>query len=305
MIFDLPNVSSNADGFATLAALAEDAGAEPSREIKIRFAKLTWFDANMAAPLGAVIAKLTDMLKAVSLVEIAPPQERILRKNGFLTDFGYAPTLDTNRTTIPYKRFKLTDINLFAAYLFSHLPGKGMPNMTSDLALAFQQSLFEIFANAVTHSESGPGVFVCGQFFPIHRRLDISIADAGVGIPRKINEAFAIVLKFQDAYDIMKAKGMVDNHGQFKPSFALGLALAEGFTSKTGKLPGGAGLKIIKRFIELNGGCIQIASGGAFWQFSGGKDQFRDLPAAFPGTVVNLEVNTADTKSYCLGHSSP
>jgi hypothetical protein len=303
MIFYLPNVHSNASGFGTLAAIATESGADSSREVKISFANLSWFDANMAAPLGAVLARLTDSLKAVSLVEIGAPQEKILRKNAFLTAFGYAPVPDTNRTTMPYQRFKLTEMSLFAEYLLRHLPGKGMPSMTSDLALAFQQSLFEVFANSVTHSESAPGVFVCGQFFPIDRRLDISIADAGVGIPRRINDSIPGALKTSEAW--LKNAAVADKYGNLKPSIALAVALSENVTTKTGRLPGGGGLKLIKRFIQLNGGCIQIATGGAFWQFSRGKDEFHDLPAAFPGTVVNLEVNTADAKTYCLGPSTP
>jgi hypothetical protein len=302
MIFYLPNIKSDAGGFGTLATLAAQSTADPFREVEISFAQLSWFDANMAAPLGAVIARLTDALKIVSLVQVNPAQEKILRKNGFLAGFGYTPLPDANRTTMPYQRFKLTDMGLFADYLFTHLPGKGLPNMTSDLALTFQQSLFEIFNNAISHSESDTGVFVCGQFFPINHRLDISIADAGVGIPRRINATIPAILKSSPEW--LKNTSIVDERGDLKPTIALSLALTEGITTKTGRTPGGAGLKIIKRFIELNGGCIQIASGGAFWQFSGGKDQFYELTAPFPGTVVNLEVNTADTKSYCLASPS-
>lgn len=294
MIFYLPNIKSDFSGFNTLASIAAQAVGDDSAEVEINFSQLTWFDANMSAPLGVIIAKLTDDFKSVAVVGASQPVEKILRKNGFLRPYGFAPLPDANRTTMPYQRFKLSEMGLFAAYLAANLPGKGLPSMTSDLALAFQQSLYEIFNNAVTHSGSDQGVFVCGQFFPFDHRLDISMADAGVGIPHKVNEGYhALFANDPTFWDGLKKSDHLDERGNMKPGLALRIALAEGVTTKTGRTPGGAGLKIIKKFIEHNGGCIQIASGGAFWEFSKGKDIFKDFQSSFPGTVVNLEINTA------------
>lgn len=304
MIFYVPNVKSDFAGFDTLARMAATAGADESLEVKINFSELNWFDANMASPLGVVISRLTDKLKTVSVVGVPQPVEKILRKNGFLRPYGFAPLPDANRTTMPYQRFKLSEMGLFGVYLESNLPGKGLPNMTSDLALAFQQSLYEVFSNAVTHSGSDQGVFVCGQFFPFEHRLDISMADAGVGIPSRVNEGYHALLDNDPPFwDSLAKSGYLDGRGNMKPLFALRVALAEGSTTKTGKTPGGAGLKIIKSFIGHNGGRIQIASGGAFWEFSKAVDTFREFQLPFPGTVVNLEINTADPKSYCLASS--
>jgi hypothetical protein len=305
MIFYLPNVESDFAGFNTLANIAAQALGDDAPEVEINFSQLSWFDANMASPLGVVIARLTDDFKAVTVVGAPQPVEKILRKNGFLRPYGFAPLPDANRTTMPYQRFKLSELGLFAVYLATNLPGKGLPSMTSDLALAFQQSLYEIFNNTVTHSGSDQGVFVCGQFFPFDHRLDISMADAGVGIPRKVNEGYHALLNNHPAFwEMMKKANRLDEQGNMKPAFALQVALTEGVTTKTGKTPGGGGLKIIKKFIEHNGGCIQIASGGAFWEFSKGTDTFNEFQSPFPGTVVNLEINTADPKSYCLASPS-
>jgi hypothetical protein len=301
MIFYMPNIKSTFAGFNTLASLAARAVGDNSPEIEINFSQLSWFDATMSAPLGVVIAKLTDDFKSVSLVGAPTRVERILRKNGFLRPYGFAPLPDANRTTMPYQRFKLSEMGLFADYLGINLPGKGLPNMTSDLALAFQQSLYEIFNNAVTHSGSDQGVFVCGQFFPFDHRLDISMADAGVGIPYRVNQGYhALLDDDRNFWESLDKSGFLDEERNIKPAFALRVALAENSTTKTGRTPGGAGLKIIKKFIEHNGGCIQIASGGAFWEFSKGEDTFNEIQLGFPGTAVNLEINTADTKSYCL-----
>jgi len=263
-------------------------------EVEINLSRITSFDANMCAPFGAVLAKLADAYKVISLVDApspsgssssyywaTPPKPTIqstLERNGFLANFGWPPPKDANPTSLPYQRFKLAETKVFDKYLAAHLPGKGLPTMTSDFALLFQQSLFEIFANASWHSNSKLGAFSCGQFFPMHHRLDISIADAGIGIPRKVNEAFGVTLS---------------------PVAALRWALREGHTTKKG-LPGGVGLKLLKDFIQINGGCVQIASGGAFWEFKAGKETFWPFAQPFPGTAVNLEVNTDDPRIYHL-----
>jgi hypothetical protein len=124
-------------------------------------------------------------------------------------------------------------------------------------------------------------VFVCGQFFPLKQRVDITLADAGVTIPRKVNEAFGWNLS---------------------PTDALAWALKEGSTTKREGIPGGVGLKLLRDFLTLNQGRLQIASGGAYWELNAGAQFTESLPSPFPGTVVNLEVNTADGRRYQLAN---
>jgi hypothetical protein len=281
MIYYLPNIVSDDAGFGELATLSARALAEESPHLEVNLSRLTVFEANMAAPLGVVLNKLTDALKVVTIVDVPQPMEAILRRNGLLAAFGYPPATTKSPTALPYQRFKLQDSSLFAQYLQDHLPGKGIPTMSSGLGKLFQQSLFEVFENAIFHSNSPLGVFVCGQFFPLKQRVDITIADAGITIPRKVNETFAWDLNASDA---------------------LAWALKEGSTTKREGKPGGVGLKLLRDFIALNQGRLQIASGGAYWEFNAGTEIIHPLSCPFPGTVVNLEINTADNKSYRLAN---
>lgn len=276
MIYKLSNVGGNRDGFAALAALSETTSDLEYSSLELSFASVSWFDANMAAPLGAILACVRDRYNTVSIVDLAWGQLSILQRNGFLDGFGYPAPGNWGGTVLPYKRFKTTDANRFYDYIDEFLPGKGLPEMTSDFSLQFQQSLGEIFINSQTHSDSTLGVFVCGQFYPSKQRLDISIADAGITIPGRVNRRFKI---------------------NAQPLRALRWALVEGHTTKE-DAPGGVGLKLLKGFVALNGGRMQIASGRAFWQFQKGTEVFNDLEHEFPGTIVNLEIQTADSKSY-------
>src|SRR6266576_2864054 len=152
MIFYLPNIQSDFDGFNALGELNAAAQWDKFREVEINLSRLTAFDANMCAPLGAVLARLADSYKSVSIVEIPALIQSILERNGFLATVGFPPLDESNPTSLPYRRFKLAETKLFDDYLATHLPGKGLPTMTSEFALLFQQSLFEVFANSSWHS---------------------------------------------------------------------------------------------------------------------------------------------------------
>lgn len=276
MIYRLSDIGSNRKGFAALAELAQATNHLEYDSLELSFAGVTWFDANMAAPLGAILARVQDRYNTVSIVDLAWGQLSILQRNGFLDGFGYPAPNNWGGTVLPYMRFKTTDANRFYDYIEAYLPGKGLPEMTSDFSLRFQQSLGEIFINSQTHSESKVGVFVCGQFYPASQRLDISIADAGITIPGRVNKSFGI---------------------NAPPMKALHWAMKEGNTTKQ-DAPGGVGLKLLKGFVAQNGGRMQIASGKAFWRFYKEKEEIHEFDHEFPGTAVNLEIQTADNKSY-------
>jgi hypothetical protein len=280
MIHYVPTIRSDQAGYDGLAELAKATVKLISDRLELDLSRVGFFDANMAAPLGAVLAVIADRFNAVEIVNVPQMVERILRKNGFLTQYRYEPLDDNNRTTIPFKRLQRTDEGLFEDYLQRHLKGKGIPQMTEGLGKVFKQKLFEVFQNAVIHSESELGIFVCGQFFPQKQKLDLTIADAGVGIRDNVRRYF--------------------NDPKIASVPAIRWALQEGNTTKKGRQPGGLGLKFLHDFARLNKGRIHIVSRFGFYEFNAGQESFAKLDYDFPGTTVTLEVNTADTSAYCL-----
>ncbi len=279
MIHYLPTIHSQREGFERLASLAADAEKLYAERLEIDFSKCGFFDANMAASLAAVLARIGDDLNAVEIVKVPSGIEHILRKNRFLLSYGYNAIDDVNQTTLPYRRIQLSDAGRFEDYLNRHLKGKGIPRMTEGLGKRFKQSIFEVFQNAVIHSHSRLGVFVCGQFFPQVQRLDLTIADAGVGIRTNVRNYLGIKISSKEA---------------------IRWALQEGHTTKTGPQPGGMGLQFLKEFIVLNKGKIHIASRQGFYEYRDGQESFQKLAADLPGTAVNLEINTGDTSKYRL-----
>ena len=68
MIYRLPTVRSNQQGFESFSELAKAAKGLFADRLELDMSRVSFFDANMAAPLGAVLAQVTDEF---NIVEIA------------------------------------------------------------------------------------------------------------------------------------------------------------------------------------------------------------------------------------------
>ncbi len=279
MELNLGTIRSDLSGFNTISNIAKQTKDSFLNSIELNFSYCSFFEANMAAPLYSVIARLRDELNDVSINNMQSSVETILRKNRFLTVFNQPKLSDYNQTTLPFKIFKLTAGEQFNDYLNRYMKGKGIPTMSKALTKRFRQSLLEIFLNAAIHSESGLGIFVCGQFYPQKHRLDFTISDAGIGIRENVRR-----------YTRRKVNSCN----------AIKWALAEGHTTKSGSQPGGLGLKLLKDFVQRNKGKLQIVSNFGYYEFDADGDFCDKMDYSFPGTCVNLEINTTDTSSYCL-----
>lgn len=184
------------EGIQYLMDLYDKLMLTPDPVVRIDMSKVLWIDANMCAPLGALLYSFSDLFEyeknRIELSNMNPNVEDILRKNGFLPDISLRALRkpDIYKTTIEYKRFDSRESSLFKEYVENHFIKKHMgnhiPQMNPFLLRKFRESIFEIFENAVGHSETEQGIFACGQYFPKKNLLKFSIADLGIGIRRNI-----------------------------------------------------------------------------------------------------------------------
>ncbi|MDA3787021.1 MAG: ATP-binding protein [Desulfobacula sp.] len=281
MKLNVGTIRSDTAGFDSIADIAEKTRKLWFESVELDFSYCGFFEANMTAPLYTVIAQLRDGLNDVSIAKVPSGVSTILRKNRFLSVFNQPDLVDTNQTTLPFKIFKLNASDQFNDYLETYIRGRGIPAMSEGLTKRFRQSLLEIFLNASIHSDSKSGIFACGQFFPQKHRMDFTIADAGVGIRENVR-------KYTGKEKLNSCK-------------AIEWAMTEGNTTKTGNQPGGLGLKLIKDFIQMNKGKLQIVSRFGYYEFSATGESIQKMAHDFPGTCINIEINTEDTSSYCLG----
>ena len=98
--------------------------------------------------------------------------------------------------------------------------------MSAGLFRKLQESLYEIFSNAVIHSETRLGIYACGQFFPNKHRLDFTIVDLGIGIRENVRRKAGLDLT---------------------APLAIAWAMEGKNTTKRGRIPGGLGLKLFPR----------------------------------------------------------
>lgn len=280
MRFPLPEIRHNQAGFEALVCLYAQTKDCFFDNIEIDMSTTSWFDADLCAAFGAILYRLSENVNTVNLTNIQSGVEVILSKNGFLSNYGRKKVPDTWGTTIPYQRFDVKDDRYFASYIESELVQRSeIPTMSLGLLKKFRESIFEIFSNAVLHSQTEMGIFSCGQFFPKRNRLDFSVTDLGIGIRRNVNENAGLDLT---------------------PEGAITWATEGSNTTKRGQIPGGLGLKLLGEFIDWNDGRIQIVSDAGYWQQAGGQTVTARLIEPFPGTVVSVEINTADMRSYAL-----
>jgi hypothetical protein len=274
----LHDILSDFEGFSTLANLADQLKEIVFDQIVVNMSQVEWFDANMCAPFGSILYQ-AGWANSVSVCGLRPKVEDILSKNGFLLSYGGIPKLDSYGTTIGYRRFEPKDDRAFVEYTNTSLTGKGIPEMSQGLRKKFLEGILELFNNSVDHSGTELGIYSCGQFFPKKNRLDYSLADLGMGIPENLRRMIRLDKVDEEAID---------------------WAMTGHNTTKSGAIPGGLGLKLLRKFITLNEGRIQIVSGCGYWELKAGSLNLRHFQHPFPGTVVNIEFNTADTKSYRL-----
>jgi len=280
MSIQLRTVRTGFEGFERILAL--EAGFESSNDAchEIDMAPVKWLDANMCAPLGAIFHRQIKGGRRIRLLGYAGDPRKIALKNGFLQQFGRDVVKDSNKTTIQYHQFQRQDRDAFETYITTHFRprSRGLPKMSDLLLRKFRASLFELYGNAIEHSETKLGVFACGQFYPRAHRLDFSIADLGVGMREKVRKHLGRELDAPEAI-----------------AWAM-----EGNTTRTGGRPGGLGLRLIREFIKLNGGRIIVVSNDGYWESVKDTLQSKLFNRPFPGTVVTIEINTADKASYFL-----
>lgn len=280
MRFPFPqSVKSDFDGYGLMLDLFAGTKDLYLKDIVLDFQNTSWFEANLTAVLGAILSNVSANMNDVRLAHLSGAIEKLFQRNHFLSHFGGYRIPDLYDTTIKYRKFKRTEEKLFKDYLDSELLAKeALPEMSQLLRKKINESIFEIFNNAVLHGDC-KNVFSCGQYYPNKKRLDFTIVNLGRTIRRNVRDFLGKRLTGKEA---------------------ILWAVAEGNTTKKGNIPGGLGLSLIREFLEKNKGKIQIVSSDGFWEQKGASVTTGEFPDRFVGTIVNLEFNINDESYYYL-----
>jgi anti-sigma regulatory factor (Ser/Thr protein kinase) len=238
----------------------------------------SWFSANMASALGAVLDKLINGLNSVKFGHIDEKIKLILQKNDFLSFYGFLRAIDNHSTTIRYMKLRPSDGKFFSQYVTNELLNRSeLPRLSAGLKEKMTEAIYEIFVNAQIHSQT-EHIYTCGQFYPIKNRIEFTITDVGIGFKEKIKQRFGKELTSVQA---------------------IRWAVQDRHTTKK-EVTGGIGLAILREFIIRNKGKMQIVSGDGFYEYSHRGETVETMTARFPGSIVNLQFCTDDNLSYLL-----
>ncbi|MFT6868535.1 MAG: hypothetical protein ACJA08_003389, partial [Cyclobacteriaceae bacterium] len=184
-----PKVTSEFEGYEYLIQIYRLAEASSDLIIELSFNYCTWFEANLAAVLGAIVELLNESGKRVYIYHVNPRVALVMRKNGFLCGFGYEPAYDQHGTILRYQQFTPKDDDDFSNYIKTELLTKpDFPKHSKALGKKISESIFELYENARTHGRCKK-IHTCGQYYPQKRipRLDVTIVDMGITIKKNVS----------------------------------------------------------------------------------------------------------------------
>lgn len=274
----ISSINNNFESFQQLIRVYEKNKHKFFENIEVEFSG--FFAANLSAVLGAILDDFLERINNVELGKIPLDTEKILLKNDFLSYFGRERKFDNNHTTIKYQKLKPSDGKYFKNYVIDELidgHSSDLPKMSRGVKDRIIEAIYEIFANAQIHSGS-EYIYTCGQFYPRRNSINFTIVDVGVGFKHKINNRFNKNLSSEEA---------------------IAWAVEDSHTTKT-NVSGGLGLAILKEFVVMNNGKMQIISGDGFYQVTQNEIKSKTFEGEFPGTIVNLQFCTNDNNNYAL-----
>ena len=155
------------------------------------------------------------------------------------------------------------------------------PSLSPRVRKPMVENLWEIVHNGIRHGQGEHGISAAGQFYPKKGYFEVAFYDRGCGIPHRVRTFGAL--------------------GQSRPdSECLAWALEEFHSTDPVDKSSGLGLHLLRQFLMLNGGLLQIVSGNGYLHHSGGDSSpihTETMRNSIDGTLVNIRV-IYDDKLY-------
>ena len=203
-----------------------------------------------------------------------------LCQNGFARAFGY-PCESWAGHSIPFREDRAQDMNGIMDYLTDTWLGRGWVHVSQRLRDAIVGRMWEMYSNAFEHAGSQIGVFSCGQHFRNKNELVLSVADFGQGIAANVRN----FLRPDPRADQLSAAG------------CLRWAFQRGTSTRSHGTARGLGLDLLKEFIRLNHGKLEVYSNEGYGMIDETGESFSSRATSFEGTVFHITLR-CDEKFY-------
>lgn len=291
----IPRLNDSRQDFYELSRLwtqvAQVAETNDDAEVVFDFSGCDFLRPNAVVFLGGLARLINQQVGHARLaVETMHNAVRInLEQNGFAWAMG-ADVQPWRGNSIPFREyFRSEDKDtIMDDYLKSNWLGRGWVNVSHALCNEIAGQMWEIYANAFEHSSTPVGVLSCGQYFPQRRELVLAVGDFGAGIPSKVRD-------YRDNPGLAGAEAM-------RWAFSAGTS-----TVRDSRIGRGLGLDLLKQFIKLNHGRLEVYSSDGYVLIDGSSETYDSLWTCFQGTLVNVSLQ-CDEKLYMLSYeddSSP
>jgi hypothetical protein len=280
----VPTIHDDPCGWNTLFDLWRQAN-EDLLEATFDFSRCGRLDHNAVAFLGG-LARLVEHRHGAVVFDwqsLDPHVGLGLARNGFRAMFGDSTEADPG-LTIPYREDKTASDAAIMTYLKRQWLGRGWMNISDDLRDAVVSRVWEVYANAFEHGGSPIGVFTCGEHYSGQGLLKLTVVDFGTGVP-------ANVRNFQD-------KPALPAH------MAMNWAFQPGHTTKVGSIGRGLGLDLLREFISLNKGCLEVFSHDGYARIEESGETYETRGNLFEGTILNISLR-CDDSYYCFTPEQP
>jgi len=232
-------------------------------------------------PIGLVLlAGLCRQLRLRGIqphIDIATMSSEVYRR---FVDSGCRNHLFIGVPSTPRTLFRhdeMEDEDAIIAFLRDQWLGESRLEMSTLLRDAFITHLWEIYANAFEHGDSALGVFTCGEQIDDHTLL-LTVADFGPGIPHNAAQKLR--------------KTWIPGDQALEWAFTRGTT-----TASHERYPRGLGLDLLREFVGVNGGRLDVYSHHGHGRVEGGPPEFRSLLLSMGATVVQISLN-CDNRTY-------
>lgn len=196
-----------------------------------------------------------------------------LGQNGFLAAFGF-PKTAWRGNSVPYREDQFQDKNAIINYLKTRWIGHKwvQAHISERLQDAMIGKVWEIYANAFEHGRSPIGVTSCGQYYPDHQELKLTVVDFGIGIPANVRLHF----------------GHDPRARVLSAAKCLRWAFQRGNSTDTKDISRGVGLDLLKDFVKINKGRLDLFSHEGCARIDEKIDMVANQTNFFEGTLVNI-----------------
>lgn len=186
-----------------------------------------------------------------------------------------------NQNSIPFRTIQMDDESIieYTNSILAHTPVQLTP--TADEALF--KNIYELFNNALVHSEAQNGIYGCGHWLPKKKELVFSVYDTGIGIPTSIQKKLNTNISSKEAIEwaflpINSTMQLIDN------------------------IPRGVGLSSFLKFIRLNNGFLSIVSNDICYIYNN-SEKYHYLDHPIEGTIVSFIIRSDSEHIYDIKSS--